>query len=238
MILFIKHIDIEGPGTLGEFFEKQSSWQVKTIEMDKGESLPPLSGCSAVISLGGPMNVYESDKYPFLDIEKDFLREAIRKETPVLGICLGAQLLASAASAGVRKADEKEVGWYKVGLTAEGTQDMLFDGLQNDLDVFQWHEDTFDIPAGGARLAGSGVCRNQAFRVGKNAYGLQFHLEVTPEMIESWVERYMDNSSASPQTQDLLLKSYKMKGPLEKQADTVYLNFARIIAAAGKKRAG
>ena len=102
MILFIKHIDIEGPGTLGEFFE-QTAWTVKTVNLHKGEELPPLDLCEAIVSLGGPMNVYETDIYPFLEVEEDFLKNALKKNIPILGICLGGQLLAKILRGKVEK---------------------------------------------------------------------------------------------------------------------------------------
>ena len=115
MVVFIKHIDIEGPGTLGEFFNNQTSWQTKIVELENGEMLPSLDECKAIISLGGPMNVYEEDKYPFLKDEDEFLRKGIKKEIPILGICLGAQLLAKACGVKIEKAKQAVVadGWKR-----------------------------------------------------------------------------------------------------------------------------
>lgn len=228
-ILILKHIEIEGPGSIAEFF-KETTWNLKTVDLSKGESLPDsLKNIEAIISLGGPMNVYEEDKYSFLKDEGEFLKKAIREEVPILGICLGAQLLAKACGARVRKAPASEIGWYKVGLTEKGRSDPLFEGMPGELQVFQWHEDTFGIPKGAVHLAESGACPNQAFRFGRNAYGLQFHLEVSPRMIESWVKRYAKESSMSGDAKDMLMESYKRKQTFGKQASIIYLNFARII---------
>jgi len=226
MILFIKHIEIEGPGTLGEFF-RESGWKTKIVELDRSEALPPVDECEAIISLGGPMNVYETDKYPFLAAEENFLKEALRKESPILGICLGAQLLAKAAGAEIKKAGQEEIGWHEVGLTKEGTKDSLFKGLNKNLEIFQWHEDTFDIPRNGVLLATSNICDNQAVRISRHAWGLQFHLEITPEMLEVWLNYYPKDLDKDK----FLLECFKRKETYQRQAGRIYLNFARIIKA-------
>lgn len=228
MILIIKHIEIEGPGTLGEFF-KETGWKTKVVELGKGDTFPSMDECEAIVSLGGPMNVYETHKYPFLEKEDALLKEALKEEVPVLGICLGAQLLAKAAGAKVRKAKQKEIGWYKVDLTQESMNDPLLKGLGKSLKVFQWHEDTFDIPAGGVRLAESQACANQAFRIGPNAYGLQFHIEITPEMVESWINKYMKNNPSGFSATGLLSEVYKRADTLRTRADMVYRNFSGSI---------
>ena len=185
MILIIKHVFIEGPGIIGEFF-KDNGHILKTIVFERNDRLSSeLDEIEAVVIMGGPMNVYQEDKYPFLKQEGVFLKKLIKLEIPVLGICLGAQLIAKAYGAKVRKANYKEIGWHKVTLTKEGQDDVLFRELGKEIDVFQWHEDQFDLPEKGTLLADSNLCP-QAFRIGKNIYGLQFHFEVTPQMIEEW----------------------------------------------------
>ncbi len=234
-ILIIKHIDIEGPGSIEKFFQN-TAWSLRTVDLSKGESLPEsLEDIEAIVSLGGPMNVYEENKYPFLQDENEILKKAIKEEIPILGICLGAQLLAKALGAQVKKAKTKEIGWHKINLTAYGQKDSLFEGLSAELDVFQWHEDTFDIPEKAMPLATSSSCQNQAFKWGKNAYGLQFHLEVTPEMVESWINAYArEGESVLPGVDNMLIQTYKKAVFLEKQANLSYLNFARIIDVSKK----
>lgn len=229
MVLIIKHISIEGPGTLEDFF-RETSRDINIVELGKGEILPVLDGYEAVVSLGGPMNVYETEKYPFLLAEEDFLKEALAKGIPVLGVCLGAQLLAKANGAGVRKAKQEEIGWYAVELTEEGKRDSIFQGVENHLEVFQWHQDSFDIPRRGTLLATSPTCKNQAMRIGEYAWGLQFHLEITPEMLESWLDYY----SSALDKKKLLLDCFKKKDTYQRQAKLVYLNFTRIIDASKK----
>lgn len=191
-VLIIKHIDIEGPGTIAEFLDDENI-PYEVIDIFNGESLPDsLSNTSAILVLGGPMNVYEEDKYPFLKDENEFLKEAIEKDLPTLGFCLGAQLIAKAKGATVKKAPEKEIGWFKISLNSNGLNDPLFQGFPDEIDVFQWHGDTFEIPEGAHKLAESELCPNQAFRIGNNIYGLQFHVEVTEKMIQQWLDAYKD----------------------------------------------
>jgi len=136
------------------------------------------------------MNVYEEDRYPFLIEEDLFIKEAIQRGKSILGICLGAQLIAKALGAKVFKASVKEIGWYDVSLTRIGSIDPFFSHLPKTFSVFQWHGDTFEIPHGAILIATSSHVPHQAFRYGDNAYGLQFHLEVTQDIIREWMESY------------------------------------------------
>jgi len=142
---------------------------------------------AGIIVLGGPMNVDETDRYPYLLPEQGFIRQAIDAGVPLLGICLGAQLLAKALGARVYAAPEKEIGWYSVQPTAAAADDPLLRHFRPQETVFQWHGDTFDLPAGAVHLAASRACAHQAFRFGDRTYGLQFHVEVTAELIDDWL---------------------------------------------------
>lgn len=232
MILCIKHIGIEGPDTLGAFFERQRL-RVQTVELQDGDPLPEdFDNLEAVVSLGGPMNVYEEDKYPFLRAEHEFLKKIVAREIPFIGICLGAQLLAKACGAKVRQSPEKEIGFLPVRLTGDGRRDPLFEGLPGKIDVFHWHEDMFELPPGSALLASSRGCPHQAFKVGSCAYGLQFHVEVTDRAINEWADAYFspEDSSRAEQKRVMLADYRKKEDLFRRAADTVYRNFLGIMS--------
>lgn len=225
MIVIIKHIDIEGPGTFKEYLVS-AGFAFRIVNLAKNEALPSLDECKAIVSLGGPMNVYETDKYPFLTKEESFLKEALAERKPILGICLGAQILAKITGAAVEKTTTKEIGWCDVELTQEASSDPLFEGLGQRFSVFQWHEDTFGIPIGGRLLAEGAKCRNQAFRFGDCAWGLQFHPEITKDMIVEWLDYYQNDLD-----RDKLLNDYsKIEDKYKQQAKTLYDNFCKVIA--------
>ncbi|HLA85346.1 MAG TPA: type 1 glutamine amidotransferase [Thermoguttaceae bacterium] len=160
--------------------------------VDLFETVPaslPLDDAAGLVVLGGPMNVDEVAEYPFLAAEVEWLREAARRDLPVLGICLGAQLLAKALGATVRANERKEIGWYEIELTEAAGRDTLLADCASRQMVYQFHGDTFTLPPGAVHLARSAWCENQAFRFGRAAYGLQFHIEVTPAMAIGWVNQ-------------------------------------------------
>ncbi len=198
-VLIIKHVEIEGPGLI-EDCVKEERIPYQILNLESGIHLPKIDDFSAIVILGGPMNVYEEDRYPFLREEDLFIKETIQRGKAVLGICLGAQLVAKALGAKVAKAPVKEIGWFDVSLTKVGSRDPLFSRFPKTLPVFQWHEDTFDLPPAGKLIATSNPVPHQAFRYGENAYGLQFHLEVTEEMIREWMKTYEEefNGSQTP----------------------------------------
>lgn len=144
-----------------------------------------IAGAALVIVLGGPVGVYESDKYPWLTEEIRLVRERLAAGRPIIGICLGAQLMAAALGARVYPGPAKEVGWGAVTLTPEGLDSALVPLV--GAPVLHWHGDTFDLPAGAVRLASTAITPNQAFAVGDHALALQFHVEADPERIECWL---------------------------------------------------
>lgn len=187
--LVFQHIGCEGLGLLGDFFSSRGV-SSHTVALDRGEALPDPADFDLLVVLGGPMNVYEEARYPFLVPEDRAIRRAVASGVPYLGFCLGGQLLAKALDAPVTKNPVKEIGFDTVTLTPAGREDPLFRGVSDPLTAFQWHGDTFAIPAGGVLLASSERCAQQAFRHGRAAYALQFHVEVTRPMVNEWLEAY------------------------------------------------
>lgn len=239
MVLFIKHIDIEGPGTIADFLD-DNKLLYTVIDVSSGDKLPKLKkDFRAVICLGGPMNVYEEEKYRFLKEEDIFLRRVVEDEVPFLGICLGAQLIAKATGARVKKNPEKEIGWYKIVLNDHGLKDDLFKDFPEVFNVFQWHGDTFGIPSGGKRLAFSECCQNQALKYGSNIYGIQFHVEVTKTMIAQWADAYkgeLDSLKGIVSDKQKMLEDYdKLSKIYMKQAEQFYVNFFTIAGLLKKK---
>lgn len=142
--------------------------------------------------MGGPMGVYEEDRYPWLRQEDALLKVAIRRDMPTLGICLGSQLLAKAAGAEVKPGGRKEIGWYDLTSSASASQDPLWQAFPQTFEAFEWHGDVFSLPPGAVSLASSAFYPHQAFRVGRRVYALLFHLEVTAEMIQTWLKTFAD----------------------------------------------
>lgn len=186
-ILIFKHVPFEGPGTFREELDRRGL-KFREINLYEGGAPKDLDGCGGLIIMGGPMNVYEEDGYPFLKDEDRLIKEAYSKKLPMIGVCLGAQLMAKAAGAKVTKGGKKEIGWYPLHIMDEAMKDPVFCSLPKEVEVFQWHGDTFDIPDRAVRLASSDLFPNQAFRIGDNAYAFQFHIEVTSDIIKSWID--------------------------------------------------
>lgn len=195
-VVVFQHVPREHLGALhGVFRASGLAVQVVPLYQEVPANLD-WTGIIGLVVLGGPMNVDETRTYPFLKREIQWIKQALACEIPIFGICLGAQLLAKALGARVYQNPTKEIGWYEVRLTDASAVDPLFIGLPAELITFQWHGDTFEIPQGAVLLATGEECRNQGFRFGSNAWGLQFHPEMTVEMITDWL-------SAPENAQDL-----------------------------------
>jgi GMP synthase-like glutamine amidotransferase len=179
-ILVVRHEPFEH---LGHFAKILKQNNIPFYYKDLGEPLE-LDGCHGVIVMGGPQSA--NDSLPGLVAELMLIEQAVVREVPVLGICLGAQLIAKALGARVYRNPEKEIGWAPVYFTAAAEHDHVFGGIVSPANLFHWHGETFDLPAGAEWLAYSDKCRHQAYRFGRNVYGIQFHPEITPEMIVDW----------------------------------------------------
>ncbi|MGE0267775.1 MAG: type 1 glutamine amidotransferase [Candidatus Omnitrophota bacterium] len=234
MILFIKHIDIEGPETIGQFF-KNKGYEIKVVNLQDGDELPSnFRDLQAVVCLGGPMNVYEENKFPFLKKENTFIQKILQEEIPYLGICLGSQLLAKACGWKVVKSPQKEIGFSTIKLTKQGISDPLFANFKGSLvDVYQWHEDMSELSSEENLLAASGGCPTQAFKVGHNAYGLQFHIEITDKSIKEWSDSYFNDPHVCQREKDKMLSDYnKIKATFEDTAQRLYNNFLSMVNSA------
>ncbi len=181
-IHYLQHVPFEDLANIDAWAKKRGH-DVSGTMLFQDEPLPALDEFDWLIIMGGPMNIYEHDKYPWLVREKEFIRRAIDADKIVLGICLGAQLMADVLGGKVRRNEHKEIGWFPVRLTADAMRSPVFRVLPEEFVAFHWHGDTFDIPPGAVRTAESQACRNQAFVMGK-AVGLQFHLESSMDSID------------------------------------------------------
>jgi len=188
-ILILKNIATEGPGTIEDFLV-HNNMHYTIIDLAR-HAIDSAAGYDTLVMLGGPMSVNEEDKYPYLTAEMKLAEEFMKAGKKVLGVCLGAQLMAKALGAKVYPGPEKEIGWYDIELRDAGLNDLRMAHLATDgkrCKVFHWHGETFDVPQGAERLAQSDLYPNQAFRYGNNAYAFQFHIEVSRQMIVDWLQ--------------------------------------------------
>lgn len=214
-VLIIKNFISEGPGTIVDFLKKEKI-SFSSIELGEGEIPPSLDTFDALVVLGGPMGVYEMERYPHLAIGSRIIREAINRDFKVLGICLGAQMIAHCLGGGVYKGKETEIGWHHIQLSGDGLKDYCMRQLAvhprvgdfwRQFEVLHWHGDTFDIPPEAVLLASSVLYRHQAFRYGNAVYGLQFHLEVTKDMITNWFRDFKNKDYILKET-DRIFEEY------------------------------
>jgi GMP synthase-like glutamine amidotransferase len=183
-VLAFRHVPFEGAGHIASVLEDRGIGLEYADLYREGASLPDTSAYAGLIFMGGPMSA--NDPLPYLDRERALIAEAAGRGQPLLGVCLGSQLIARALGADVHRNGEKEIGWFDIHFTEAAAEDPLFQGLREPEKVFHWHGDTWELPEGAQLLAWSQACRNQAFRAAENIYGLQFHIEVTAEMIADW----------------------------------------------------
>lgn len=210
---FLQHVPFEGLGSI-EPWLRMNGHAISSTKFFNSAKLPNIDEVDFLIVMGGPMSANDEDLFPWLTQEKQFIRNAIKKEKPVMGICLGAQLIASAMGANVYQNPVKEIGWFPI--EAMSPSDGSTFSLPLSMDVFHWHGETFDLPPGATLLAGSQGCKNQAFQIGRSIIGLQFHLEITPESVKGLVSNCRNElvSSRYVQTEEQILAagSHHFKG--------------------------
>lgn len=186
--MVFQHVPYEPLGTLDPLIRSQRH-RIRYVNFGrKPAAKPDLDGYDALIILGGPMNIGDEQQYPHLEVEKRVIRQAIDANMPVLGICLGAQLIAAALGEDVYPAAEKEIGWYQMGLTTDGEIDPVVKAFKQEEKIFQWHGYTFNLPAEAKLLVEGRGIANQAFKINNNVYGFQFHLEASLPLIQRWLK--------------------------------------------------
>jgi GMP synthase-like glutamine amidotransferase len=186
-----QHVTFEGLGSIGSWLESHDAVVTSTRFFENNE-LPKVDDVDLLIIMGGPMSVNDEKLYPWLIDEKRFIREAIMRGKGVLGVCLGAQLIASSLGSRVYPNREKEIGWFPIQSALPSEENPRLFQFPNECLVFHWHGETFDLPPGAILLARSEVCENQAFQMDRRVIGLQFHLETTPQTAREIVNNCRD----------------------------------------------
>lgn len=228
-----QHIECEDLGTFAAILAARG-FQTTYVRLCAGERIPDdWSAAQALIFLGGPMSVNDEADYAYLALEKAVIRSALERDLPILGVCLGAQLIASAAGSRVYRGTRSEIGWEPVSLTNDGRRDPVLSPIARLDSVFHWHGETFDLPERAVRLASSEATTNQAFRLGRSAYGLQFHLEVDAPMIAAWIGAYPNDLGSDPETAKhrILADTERYGGALRAAAGEAMSRFLHLVSA-------
>ena len=188
-VLVIRNVSYETEGMLESLLRKEGL-ELDIVDFQRNAAAEPeLDGHAGLVVMGGPMGANDTDRYPYLLQVERLCAEAMDRSVPLVGVCLGAQIMAKILGSEVYANPVKEVGWYDLATSRAASRDPLFSQLDSREVVLQWHGDTFDLPKGAVLLASSPDCPNQAFRYGDNGYAIQFHLEVLESMIREWVQR-------------------------------------------------
>jgi GMP synthase (glutamine-hydrolysing) len=223
-ILSVQNIRFETLGLLEQMFLHDGYHVEKVNAQIESVTTSPFE-YDAIVILGGPMSVY--DNLPYLQKEQELIRNAIKNDTPVLGICLGSQLIAQAAGGRVYKGKKKEIGWYNVYLTPASSNDIFRGFTDKTIRIFQWHGDTYDLPANTKILAYSDLYP-QAFRIG-SAVGVQFHFEVNELLIQTWMKEYSAELAAENiEPKSILPAPYELE-ELQARCREIYSNFSRVL---------
>ncbi len=228
-LLVLQHHPGEDLGVIGDFLRREGlAWRV--IRPYMGEPVPrDVTAARGVIALGGPMSAYDTGAFPFLRDEISLLQAALDAGKPVLGICLGSQLLAAALGARVYPGKEKEIGWGAVQLTLDFRADRLFAEVPTTFMALHWHGDVFELPKGAISLGHSAKTRHQGFRHGANAYGLLFHLEVTPALVRNMISSFEDELGAAGASAEVIERGLASHmAEVQQTGDKVFTALARL----------
>jgi GMP synthase-like glutamine amidotransferase len=225
---FLQHVGFEGLAHIKNWADRRSITVSKTA-LYSGDQFPFMDDFDILVVMGGPMNIYQHTQFPWLTPEKIFIEKAISASKPVLGICLGAQLIADVAGVKIYQNEYKEIGFFDIKRTTQDDNLDLFNSIPENFCAFHWHGETFDIPKDAIHLAQSNACKNQAFQLGDRVLGLQFHLESTPQSIDKLIQNCSDEITDAPYIQS----TEKMRSLADKTTsinplmDTIMDNLAR-----------
>jgi len=226
----LQHHPAENLGAIAEALESAAlAWQY--VRVFDGRPVPTdMKGAGGLIVMGGPEAVYRLDRYPYLRDEIALIENALKAGRPVLGVCLGSQLLAAALGANVRRAAHKEIGWYPVRLRSEAKDDRLLGGVPEEFVACHWHSDIFDLPAGAVPLASSELTELQGFRYGENAWGLLFHAEMTQQIVAALVSEFGEGlKRVGIDGDEILASAPRHLAALSKIAGTIFGRWAAPI---------
>jgi GMP synthase (glutamine-hydrolysing) len=193
----LQHVPFEGLGHIRSW-AKSAGAAITATRFHQGQALPEMEAFELLIVMGGPMSTHETKRYPWLTRETQFIRNAIDDGKAVLGICLGAQLIANALEARVYPNEHPEIGWFDIERTEAAARQSIGNCLPSRMKVLHWHGDTFDLPTGALRIARSPACLNQGFVFGDRVVGLQFHLETTPDSLQALIANGSEDLRPGP----------------------------------------
>jgi GMP synthase (glutamine-hydrolysing) len=229
-VTLLQHIHCETPGIISGCLQS-ANIDMRFVRTFERNPIPSnLDTQAGLIVMGGPMSVYDHDQFPFLLEEQRLIEEALKDDKPVLGVCLGSQLLAATLGAEVKSGAQKEIGWHPVTLTEDAATDALWKELPARFTAYHWHGDVYDLPQGAVSLASSELTPCQGFRYGANAYGFLFHMEVTEKIIKNMVKEFSGELEEQCITAgSIIQKTRDFLPALQTVGDRVFRRWAKLL---------